>query len=222
MFTHAQEAGKVRVLFNGRTVGFAEREEFDKRTGGTMFHNFRFAEGVRGGFVDWCLRTSTKSDDVTVQHFFVGNGAVVHAWSLGRIGHRCDIKSVIFEFPNDVVEAAAQQKDEPALRYDAGKPRFDLVPPDALEELAAVYAFGATKYAEDNWTKGMAWRRCVGSALRHIFAWASGEQNDRESGRHHLAHAAWNLFTLVAYEKRGLGNDDRVKLVAAIEGEPRS
>jgi hypothetical protein len=214
MFTHVQEIEKVRVLFNGRTIGFADYENFDKRMGGTTFHNFRFAEGVRGDFVERCLRTSTKIDDVTVQRLSVGNGAVC-AWSLGRIGHRCDIKSVIFEFPNDIAEVA-QQKDEPALRYDAGKPRFDLIPVDALIELATVYEFGARKYAEDNWTKGMAWRRCVGSCLRHVFAWAGGERNDPESGRHHLAHAAWNLFTLIAYEKRGLGTDDRLKLDKAV------
>ena len=32
-----------------------------------------------------------------------------------------------------------QLKDEPALRYDAGKPRYELIPGDALEELAKVY-----------------------------------------------------------------------------------
>src|SRR5665213_4534320 len=33
----------------------------------------------------------------------------------------------------------AGQKDEPALRYDAGKPRYDLLPADGLEELVQVY-----------------------------------------------------------------------------------
>ena len=104
-----------------------------------------------------------------------------------------------------------QQKDEPALRFDAGKPRFELLPTDALEEVAKVYTWGATKYSDDNWTKGMAWRRCLGSLLRHAFAWAAGEDCDKESGLHHMAHCAWNAITLVSYAKRGVGVDDRCK-----------
>jgi hypothetical protein len=98
-----------------------------------------------------------------------------------------------------------------ALRYDAGKPRYDLIPSDALEELAKVYAHGCKKYAEDNWTKGMDWRRCLGSLLRHAFAWARGEDLDPESKLHHMAHVAWNALTLVSYFKRKVGKDDRDK-----------
>ncbi len=101
-----------------------------------------------------------------------------------------------------------QQRDEPGKRYDMGKPRYDLLPPDAMEELVAVYTNGAQKYEDRNWEKGMSWGRVLGSLLRHVFAWMSGETHDKESGLHHMAHAAWNCMTLVSYSKRGIGTND--------------
>jgi len=112
-------------------------------------------------------------------------------------------------------DALKQQKNEPALRYDAGKPRFDLLPSDALEEIAAVFAHGAEKYGDSNWLNGgMSWRRCLGSLLRHVFAWAAGRDLDDGpggSGLPHMAHAAVNCIFLLTYAKRKLGTDDRLK-----------
>lgn len=105
-----------------------------------------------------------------------------------------------------------QQKDEPAHNYDSGKLRYDLLPPDGLEELAKVYTDGPIKYAERNWEKGMSWSRAFGSLLRHAWAWMSGEDIDPESGHHHMAHAAFRCLQLVAYSKRGVGEDDRPRL----------
>jgi len=112
----------------------------------------------------------------------------------------------------DIRKVTKELRDEPAKRFDSGKPRFELIPSDALGELAMVYTKGAEKYAEHNWCKGMSWSRCLGSLLRHTFAWAVGEDLDKETGLHHMAHAAWNCLTLVAYAKRTVGNDDRLKL----------
>jgi len=102
-----------------------------------------------------------------------------------------------------------QRADEPALRYDAGKHRYDLIPHDALEELARVYTVGAAKYAERNWEKGMSWSRCFGSLMRHSWAFWRGETHDPETGCHHMAMAAWNCFALVSYDLRSAGKDDR-------------
>lgn len=202
---------QVSVRFDHEEIGTGRDGGFDKRTGGATVLDFRFRERVAGAFVDHCqfyahfgLISHTKffPDDSVI----LGDAISRKTFVVGDVQ--------INWLPVEDAAAAVkrqQQADDPALRYDAGKARFDLIPADALEELAAVYAFGATKYAEDNWVKGMGWRRCIGSALRHIFKWSMGERDDPESGRHHLAHAAWNLFTLIAYEKRGLGTDDRLK-----------
>lgn len=102
-------------------------------------------------------------------------------------------------------------------RFNEGKVRFDLVPPDALWELAKVYTFGARKYRDRNWEKGMSWGICFAAAMRHLWKWWRGERNDPESGIHHLAHAAWNCLSALAYELREQTEfDDRYKL-----GQPR-
>ena len=102
-----------------------------------------------------------------------------------------------------------QRIEEPALRYDKGKTRYDLIPTDALKALADVYGKGAEKYADRNWEQGLSYSRCYGSLLRHLFAWWAGEKCDPETGCHHLMMAAWNAFALFCYEVRGVGTDDR-------------
>lgn len=88
--------------------------------------------------------------------------------------------------------------------------RFDLIPSEPLWELAEVYGRGAQKYADDNWRKGYRWRLSIGALQRHLHSWLMGEQRD-ELGNHHLAQVAWHCFTLMIYEKFGLGTDDRAK-----------
>ena len=60
-------------------------------------------------------------------------------------------------------------------RYNSGKPRFSLITPIGLTELAKVYTFGAIKYAANNWRKGLSWTETADSAMRHINAWLDGE-----------------------------------------------
>lgn len=100
-------------------------------------------------------------------------------------------------------------KTEPGKKFDANKPRMDLLPPDALLGAARVLTYGADKYGERNWEGGMSWGRSYGALLRHMMAWASGETHDAETGLPHLDHAMCCLLFLSAYEKRGVGKDDR-------------
>jgi hypothetical protein len=98
-----------------------------------------------------------------------------------------------------------------AGRFSEGKIRYDLVAPFAMEQIAKVYTYGTIKYDDDNWWKGLSWKKNVlGCIFRHVWAWVRGEKWDPESGLHHLAHAAWNCMTLIEYEKHGIGRDDRV------------
>lgn len=130
-------------------------------------------------------------------------------------------------------ERAEQEGTGKAMRFNAGKRRYDLIPPEALRYLADVYTIGAMKYADRNWEKGFPWMSCYASLMRHIQAWAEGEDLDvgpngefgpypdnpeihmRWTGLPHMALAAWNCFALLTFYLRGVGEDDRVKTEGA-------
>jgi hypothetical protein len=113
--------------------------------------------------------------------------------------------------------------------------RWDLIPPSplldlavlvggfdklsfrALDELARVYAFGARKYSDFNWRKGIAWRLSIAALERHVSLHMQGQKIDGETDCLHLAHAVWHLFTLYEFARLGLGTDDRVKEHGAAE-----
>jgi len=95
------------------------------------------------------------------------------------------------------------------IKFDEGKPAMELIAPEILVALGEILEFGARKYAARNWEKGMAWGRPFGACMRHLWAWWRGEDNDVETGKSHLWHAAYCIMFLIAYEARGVGTDDR-------------
>jgi hypothetical protein len=98
-----------------------------------------------------------------------------------------------------------------ALKFDEGKLPYHLLSTEAMNQTAAVLAFGAEKYAEHNWRKGFAWSRPLAAAMRHITAFNAGEDKDPESGLSHLAHAACCIMFLLEFEKTHKELDDRYK-----------
>ena len=95
------------------------------------------------------------------------------------------------------------------VKFDSGKLRMDLLPPEIDSAIARILTDGADKYGERNWEQGMAWSRPYAALRRHLIAWWSGEDADPESGHSHLWHVLTNAAFLVAYEQRGIGRDDR-------------
>jgi hypothetical protein len=96
-------------------------------------------------------------------------------------------------------------------KFDTGKMLYDLIPPHALEEMVKVLTIGAQKYAPDNWRLVPdANRRYFAAAQRHLWAWKRGEIKDPETGVHHLAHAACNLFFLYEHDV-GLCRQDGIQ-----------
>ena len=113
------------------------------------------------------------------------------------------------EVPKRAVEVLADVGLE-FVKADDAKTRYDLLPPELLEETAKVLTFGAQKYSAHNWAQGASGSRYFSAMMRHMWAWWRGEDNDPETGFSHLAHAACCLSFLIAYQRRGLGEDDRV------------
>lgn len=101
--------------------------------------------------------------------------------------------------------------EKAGIKHDQGKPRYDLLPPELDRAVATILAYGANKYAARNWEKGMDWGRVYSALNRHLDAFWGGEDMDQESGYSHLWHAGCNLAFLIAFEARGVGNDDRPK-----------
>ena len=97
-----------------------------------------------------------------------------------------------------------------AAKYDSEKPRMDLLDPTAMQELAMVLTFGATKYAANNWRYGLSKGRLIAAALRHLFTYLGGEDKDPESGLSHVAHAMCCCMFLIGLEHR-TDLDDRWK-----------
>lgn len=96
---------------------------------------------------------------------------------------------------------------------DSGKLRWDLLPPDAMDKVIEVYGIGAGKYGDNNYLKGMKWSRVFAAMMRHSWKWWRGETYDQEDGQHHLSSVVWCALTLLTYELRTIGEDDRNKLV---------
>lgn len=102
-----------------------------------------------------------------------------------------------------------QCASESAIKYDESKTRFDLLPAHALERVACVYTYGASKYPAHNWRKGMEWSRVYAAIQRHLWAFWAGKNLDAESGLPHLAHAVFGCLSLLDYAVTCPENDDR-------------
>lgn len=98
---------------------------------------------------------------------------------------------------------------EIAQKFDTHKPRPELLPADALLAVSDVLAFGARKYGDRNWERGLKQMRLYAAAQRHLLAWSNGDNYDGESGLLHLAHAACCVLMLLATALRYPGLDDR-------------
>jgi len=115
--------------------------------------------------------------------------------------------------------AAALSKG--GMKDDADKVRLELIPPELLFAVGDILTSGAKKYADRNWEKGMKWGRVFGALMRHMWAWWGGKgpttksflftDLDTETGKSHLWHAGCCIAFLIAFEERGVGEDDRLK-----------
>lgn len=81
-----------------------------------------------------------------------------------------------------------------ATRLNEGKRKWSLVHYKSLEPLVEVLEFGAGKYGEKNWQKGLDKTEILESMMRHLTALMDGESNDKESKLHHIGHIMCNAM----------------------------
>lgn len=129
------------------------------------------------------------------------DGELIHTSALAQQGAAIDV----------VTAQPAMNLYNVGQKNDQEKVRLDLLPAYPLVCVARVLTSGARKYAAFNWAGGLSWLRCFGAALRHLFAWAAGEDADPETGESHLAHAICELIFLLDYTRSHPELDDRGK-----------
>ncbi len=84
------------------------------------------------------------------------------------------------------------------IKFDAEKPRWDLLPLAPMKEVVDVLTIGAAKYAPENWRFVQPFDdRYYAGAMRHITDWRLGEKIDSETNKSHLAHAICCLLFLM-------------------------
>lgn len=76
-----------------------------------------------------------------------------------------------------------------------GKGRYDLLPWDAIHEIALHCEQGAVKYGENNIDKGIPLHSLVDSGMRHLAKFIRGHKDER-----HLTAACWNLMWALEFK----------------------
>ena len=77
---------------------------------------------------------------------------------------------------------------------------------DFIVEMARVLAFGAKKYGANNWTqapRAEARDIYLNALIRHVLAYATGDQHCVKDGQYHLAQIAVNAMFLFYFDKIG-------------------
>ncbi len=77
-----------------------------------------------------------------------------------------------------------------------GKGRYDLLPWEAIHELALHCEEGALKYGERNCEKGIPIHSLIDSAIRHLSCYMRGMKDEP-----HLRAAMWNIAFAIWMEK---------------------
>ena len=100
---------------------------------------------------------------------------------------------------------------ERGTKFNSGKPRMSLIPFAPLRAIAMVYNYGEIKYDTHNWAKGIPFSELIDATERHIGYFKDGENLDKESNLHHLAHACFGLICIMWFMFRNQKElDDRL------------
>ena len=116
------------------------------------------------------------------------------------------------DYPEQKISKALTEPERPKIlgvKHDAQKAPIDLIPYDALVEIAKVLQAGEIKYGTANWANGIEIRRLISAAMRHIGQFNNGEDLDEETQTLHIANAATNLIFAIWMMKNRPDMDNR-------------
>lgn len=109
-----------------------------------------------------------------------------------------------------------QQSDSGAVREGIGIPYLRQLPLEALAAGAASLEYGANKYSNRNWEKGLPWQQMIDSLRRHLDDFERGRDLDNGpsgSGLHQVCMIMASAMMLSASVIRGIGTDDRLPAI---------
>lgn len=98
----------------------------------------------------------------------------------------------------------------PKTRLGQVKPSITSIPPTALFHCAMAMMDGERKYGLHNWKeKDVPARIYIDAAMRHLMAWADGEEYAEDSQVHHIAHVMACCCIILDAMEQGVLIDDR-------------
>lgn len=109
------------------------------------------------------------------------------------------------------------ETNDKAVRESLGVPYTRHVPLEAVAAAAASFEYGAKKYSDRNWEKGLPWQQMIDSLKRHVEDFERGHDYDDGpggSGLHQVAMIMASAMMLSASVIRNIGEDDRLPKVA--------
>ena len=98
-------------------------------------------------------------------------------------------------------------------RESLGVPYTRHIPLEAVAAAAASFEYGAKKYADRNWEKGLPWQQMIDSLKRHVEDFERGRNyDDGEDGSdlHQVCMIMASAMMLTASVIRNIGVDDRL------------
>ena len=123
-------------------------------------------------------------------------------------------KPKIPSYVGEIVEKNRHPKSESgAMRESLGVPYFSQVPLEAVGAGAAALEYGAIKYDNRNWEKGLPWQQMIDSLKRHIDDFERGHNYDdgkNGSGMHQTCMIMASAMMLCASVIRDIGEDNRL------------
>lgn len=152
-------------------------------------------------------------DDIISAEFKIVKGAIAEAVSDIEVNDKyaevcCNGETFIIGTDIMGIIPVKVSRENKSVKNDIidDKLRWDLLPMEEIEDIVKVYHAGAKKYGPNNWQNlDNGFERYRAAAARHIMAYLKGERMDKETNVHHLAAAAWNVITMLWYDKHGKG-----------------